>query len=699
MAGKSGGRAAFNFWLIPADQAVVSVSNEAEFISAILSVPDGGVIEMNSGTYSAPPGGFGINNQNKDFTIRAATAGSVILTGNNADPILRFINSDPNLGGQVTFRDLRFENGRSTTGGLAGGVTLHRAEGVFINCEFRNNTAANGTGGGAVVVALGSGVSFSGSTFEDNTSQTFGGAMTVHDESRASVHQTRFSRNLTNKAGHDPSAAGGAIHVVGSSLHVSESRFEGNEAGYVGGAIYVLGLWGQQEASATIFNSTFDSNRALRASGGPLPPTEGGAVHTEDNARTVIDASRFTRNSADTGGAVNLYRAIVEIRNSVFRGNEAVGTGSANGFGGAISAISNDGTPMRTANVTIEDSFILGRDGAVTTVGQAGGAIYATGDVTSADVEGPDGHRATVVIRRSAIVDADVQEGPSADPGTGLGGAILVDLADLTVEDSIIIMSSANGSTNGWGGAVAIINRSVATFSGTAFAENYASQSGGALFVQGSNLSLSQGFLIYNDNPTNLGSAIFSEPHGAGNVPVVGTVGSSVISENLGRPIYEGDLDSAAKPNAINDLRYNSNQIYSSAEGNIYVNGLTGSQKTVAELNSFTVNRVNTTDTPKVQQANSAPGSEPVVGAIAAAPGFIPASAPPGDPAPPSPSYLAYAWGGGAATLDGDPLSGNAGWQEVITAKMYTLSVGGIDFFAEVTELLARLYLPMVFGS
>lgn len=686
------------FWGRPVRQSVITVSNEAEFINAISSVPDGGTIEMNAGTYSAPGGGFGINNQTKDFTVRAASPGTVVLSGNNSDPILRFINSDPSLGGQVTFRDLRFENGQSTTPGLAGGVTLHRARAVFVNCEFRNNVAANGTGGGAMVVALGSQVSIAGSILEDNNSQTFGGAMTIHDGSGANIHQTRFSRNLTNLPGHDSFAAGGALHVIGSTVHVSESRFEDNEAGYVGGAVYVLGVWGQTEAELSISNSTFDGNQARRAAGGPSPPTEGGAFHAEDNARAVIDSSRFLYNSADTGGGVNLYRAVVEIRNSVFRGNQAVGSGSANGFGGAISAISNDGSPIRTASLTVEDSFILGRDGSVTTVGQAGGAIYTAGDFGSAGGGSGDGHRAMLVIRRTAIADADVIEGPSAAGGTGLGGAILADLADLVLEDSIIILSSATGSTNGWGGAAAIINRSQATISSTTFGRNYASRSGGALFVQGSSLSINQSLLIYNEVPTGSGSAVYSEPDSSRDQPITGSIESSVIGENLGRPLYEGDLDSSAMPNAINDLRYNSNQIYSSLDSDIFLNILSGLPRTVSELNGLTVTRANAADTPKVQQANTAPGVEPVSGALLAAPTFLWPMTPPGDPAPPTSSYLAYAWGGGPATVDGGAVANNAGWQETNVAKLYTLSVGGMDFTDIVTELLPVLYLPAIQG-
>ena len=99
-------------------------------------------------------------------------------------------------------------------------------------------------------------------------------------------------------------------------LRVSNSRFEGNQAGYVGGALYAIGLWPDPAGSdVLVTNSTFVDNLAQRDPSVSFPfPTEGGAIHLEDLATARIYNSRFLTNRAFDGGAVNLYRAIVEIR-------------------------------------------------------------------------------------------------------------------------------------------------------------------------------------------------------------------------------------------------------------------------------------------------------------------------------------------------------------------------------------------------
>jgi hypothetical protein len=51
-------------------------------------VPEGGIIELAAGSYSAPPGGWtiypGPNGGTRSFTVRAAAGAGVALTGNGA---------------------------------------------------------------------------------------------------------------------------------------------------------------------------------------------------------------------------------------------------------------------------------------------------------------------------------------------------------------------------------------------------------------------------------------------------------------------------------------------------------------------------------------------------------------------------------------------------------------------------------------
>ena len=163
---------------------------------------------------------------------------------------------------------------------------------------------------------------------------------------------SRFIGNRVNVTGHIPNAPGGAIFVTQSTLHITTSSFEGNQAGYVGGAIYALGDW-QDPVSVPsvdleISNSSFTNNSAARdASVGFGSPTVGGAIHVEDQATLKLYNCRFTNNSARQGGAISNFRAVTEIEGCVFSGNRAIGTGSAEGIGGTIIGLSRLTASMR----------------------------------------------------------------------------------------------------------------------------------------------------------------------------------------------------------------------------------------------------------------------------------------------------------------------------------------------------------------
>src|SRR5436190_683656 len=75
-------------------QQIIPVNNAASLQQALDTVPEGGIVELAAGTYSAPPGGWTIfpdlGGQTRSFTVRAAAGAAVTLTGNGANRILTF---------------------------------------------------------------------------------------------------------------------------------------------------------------------------------------------------------------------------------------------------------------------------------------------------------------------------------------------------------------------------------------------------------------------------------------------------------------------------------------------------------------------------------------------------------------------------------------------------------------------------------
>ncbi|HUE95323.1 MAG TPA: right-handed parallel beta-helix repeat-containing protein, partial [Longimicrobiaceae bacterium] len=670
--------------------------------AAISQVDDGGIIEVAGGTYPAPAGAFRINDVGKGFTIRAASGANVVLDGGGSTDILRFMNSSPTSSGPVLFQDIIFANGRGTTEGLAAGVTLYRARATFVRCQFyRNAAVVTTTVGGGIYVAEQSTVHFLDTLWIENTSRTGGAGLGIRTDTDVFVHRGQFIRNRATPPNHVVGAGGAGINVGNARLWVTDTRFEGNQAASFGGALYGIGNWqdpvATPRAEVTIANSTFVDNVCQPDPSVPTSlPTEGGAVNVEDQTTLRIFNSRFLTNRAQIGGGVNVYRALAEIRGSVFRGNRATDTAAGSGFGGAISASSGDGPTdpnRRPAQLTVEDSLIQGRYGAVTTVAQTAGGIYASGD--GFRVDGDPGvpdmgtieeNRATVVIRRVTFYDCDVT---APSPRAGIGGAMAVPVTDLTIEDSLFVGSDSLGS-GAAGGALVVFFRSVATVLRSSFIGNTAATYGGAIFVQGSTLDLADSHFAENEvspgvnesEANSFGAALFAAPDDARGLIVDGLVEGNTFSRNVGIAIFDDDRSGGP----INDVRYDDNDFFSeSFSGKVYRDSLTVAQ-TPSGLNALVVSRnsgVPSTD--KSTGGNAALGSAPELGALLAMPQEILSRTAAGDPPGPSTSYLAAGWSGGNGELEGEALTGSFALRSTTDPGTFTLFVDSTPFSAFVT--------------
>ena len=573
-----------------ASNQLVRVPQDARTLDAAISrVADGGVVEMAAGIYSSPPSGFFLGNLNKGFTVRAAAGAAVAIDGGGSRKLIRYVNSNLARGKLVAFERITFQNGYSADTGFAGGVTLSAAAAQFRNCRFESNRAASAlTGGGAVKVIVGSTAVFTGCSFDGNSSNLRGGAMVVRDAT-ATITGGEFTANRTNLPGHDPRSIGGAIAVIDGTLSVTGTRFEANEAGWTGGAIYAIGVWDQAGSNVFVTGATFVANQAV-----PDPcctqseSTFGGAIHAEDLTTLRVHDSLFALNRADVGGGLDDYRADVEVDGAVFQANQTTLAKPAGGFGGAISALSADSASdgdvnRRPSRLVITQSLIEGGSG-VAQAPVSGGCIVAAGDAGRVyggkvtPIGTVEENRAQVVIRGVVFSDCDVTA--SADPGSGLGGALNGTMIDLDLEDSMVLDSDARG-TNAGGGALALLEESNARIVRTTFAHDSAQKWGGALFVSGSTLQI-DGSRFYADDVVpgvseglsdSRGAAIYTIPQMDPAHPrnVGGVVSNSTFSEIPGIPIWDVDPQTGA----TNEMRYDGNRFYATAFGGlVYVDTL-----------------------------------------------------------------------------------------------------------------------------
>lgn len=671
----------------PATAEVITVTNSSQFQLAFLTVAEGDVIELAAGTYVSPVSGFEIFNPGRSFTIRAVVGASVVLTGEGTHPVLEFQNTytEPNV--SLVFENLVFADGLSTQDGIAGGVTLVHATATFVSCVFRDCAVeSDTTGGGGAAVFSDSIAHFIDCEFNGNSARAEGGALKVGGASFAAIHDSRFIANRTNVPNHRRSAAGGAIHVGNASAMISNCRFEANRSGFAGGALYVIGSWdgtSTYAGDALVVNSTFTDNSCAPAVGvTPPSPTAGGAINVEDDARVRVFNSRLVNNSAETGGAVSSYRAVIELFSSVLEDNQATGDGSSSGLGGTLSVGSNDTTADGVTNrpaatVSLIDSLVVGHRG-----GGAlkGGCLYVQGDTnrqfgfngvtplgTFAD------NRAHLTIAGSSLLECDVVRDDGVT-GTGAGGAISVNLVDLEVQGSIIADNRAIG-TNSAGGGIRISNGSLAVVTDTAFAANSAENSGGALWVIGSQIEITGcSFSGHSLGSGFSGSIMWLTPWDERDLDVSGVFADNVLSDNGQLEVWDQDEVGGN----VSNVQFDRNHFdLGGGDADVYEGTQLG-LLTVSQLNASQLS----------SEPNTVLASAPDLAAmLAVPPGTIPVAAA-GDPIQSTASYLVYAWSGDGARLDGLPLAAPIG-MVAAAAGPHELSAGSAQMIAVIDALAA----------
>jgi hypothetical protein len=271
--------------------------------------------------------------------------------------------------------------------------------------------------------------------------------------------------------------------------------------------------------------------------------------------------------------------------------------------------------------------------------------------------------------------------------------------------NSLIIDTDANGNTMGAGGGLAILGQSLVNLQNVTIAKSTAGKFGAGIFASASEINVSGCKLIENElSPgtaelvqQSYGAAIFTNLDPSHNLSAIGAVGDSIISNNIGLPIYDDDNTNGP----INAMQYLRNQIYSTTFGDeTYIDSIVPGPKTTSELNALTVTRVNGTSTQKAPEPNTSLSSKPSVGTLMAVPSsFIELASTSLQASAIHTYYLGYAWSGGSATLDGSPLSNNAGVIQVSdSGNVHTLLVDGVPFTVSIKIQLLdkKVYLPLI---
>ena len=403
----------------------------------------------------------------KNITFRGE-GDATVLDGND---ITRIFNASPvnesDQGGVLSLRDLLIMDAEVTEWN-AGAIV---ADGLSLD----NVTITRTTGAynGGALYAEGN-VTIVDSTFTDNIASADGGVLYAWNGDRTvSISNSVFDGNTAGFQGGAISAT--TVTVIGSTFTDSDASFGGaisansatvTNSTFTGSSAVSGGAVGA--VTVTVANSTFTNNEGSNC---------GGAIYVDVTA--TVTNSTFSGNSSDCGGAIYSYDTAT-VANSTFTNNSST-------IGGAIYADST---------ATVSNSTFRGN-----TADFYGGAIYAdsTATVSASTFRGntADFYGGAIFSTTNTVTSSTFISNSAI-----LGGAIRADTA--TVTSSTF---TSNTSVNAGG---AIQASATATVSNSTFTRNTSVNQGGA--ISASTGAVAGSRFTRNTSGTHGGAIYFSSP-------------------------------------------------------------------------------------------------------------------------------------------------------------------------------------------
>ena len=187
------------------------------------------------------------------------------------------------LGGTSTIQNVTLEDNTASING--GGFWFSvNAGGTLLSAIVSGNVAPTGAGGRIT----NSSPTLEHVTFEANISTTNGGGLFVDSIDGEAADVTLLSCLFSD----NEATVGGGLLVASGTATVWGSRFKGNTAGNLGGAVYL-----SEAGPSSFVLSTFDAN----SSG-----SDGGAIRVQGQGPHAITSSIFAGNTGTNGAAVHV---------------------------------------------------------------------------------------------------------------------------------------------------------------------------------------------------------------------------------------------------------------------------------------------------------------------------------------------------------------------------------------------------------
>lgn len=316
---------------------------------------NGGIFQGNKASEKKTAGaifvGSAANATIKNTTFKdnkASTGGAIYSLNTISISNTTFENNKANWGGSVfaykpiDLKDVKFIGNNSEK--QAGALYLS-SDANITSSEFKGNSSAGG--GGAIFVANNSKgtVKISNSSFLSNSSLNFGGGIYLGINSKLEVKGSKFAKNGAAFGGGISSAGGSNFDSSLTGISLNDVGFEDNES-LLGGGLFTA-------FPTDITDCDFAKNIAN--------------VHPQDKQENP--------HKSGVGGAIYVMDSKTIINNSIFKENNAYGSGGAIGINGVVRDKNSGEITAKKPNIKVEISNKNEFRSNVCKVGQ-GGAIY-----------------------------------------------------------------------------------------------------------------------------------------------------------------------------------------------------------------------------------------------------------------------------------------------------------------------------------
>ena len=448
----------------------------------------------------------------------------VIRNGNAGDLLVGVVVTT----GDTLIRDSYFANNTGSWGGAIsslGYMNDKEYECYVINTTFEGN---NATFGGAIFVEssnlvvedsrfnnnLGVGVGSSG------TSNTQGGAIVVHPAgSSVNITGSNFTANSAN--------VGGAVSLAGVDKNslIENCIFTDNTASSEGGAVY---LWTQGDAVATVKDSKFSGNTApwgnaisndgkLSLSGNTISTTSadiGNWFGTIDSkvVSTILENTTYNWHAAeflinatltdDNGNLINDHNFKFIITYTAFRGTIEVPATFYTSLGYYQGKFTPDKAGEYLINLGYEDQQVatsvikvyksLTDLANIIAAADAGAVITLDDDYAYID-------EFDSAIKDGIVIDKDITI-KGAEDANIINGSDLARLFKVTDGKTLTLdgVTIANGKADD-GAGIYVDSGSKLVATGSTFKDNTATYSGGAIYADNAQITLTDCVLDGND--------------------------------------------------------------------------------------------------------------------------------------------------------------------------------------------------------